>query len=488
MLFNSYHFLIFFPIVTTAYFLLPFRFRWILLLAASYYFYMAWEPVYAVLLISSTIVDYFVGILLGRTQTKRLRLIYLCLSIAVNLGFLFFFKYYDFFGSALGGALGYFSLPFHLTETHFLLPVGISFYTFKELSYTFEIYMGRFKPEKHFGIFALYVAYFPQLVAGPIERPYNLIHQLKENFTFDYARVTDGLKLMAWGMFKKVAIADRLAIMVDTIYGNPRNHEGPSLVIATIFFAFQIYCDFSGYSDIAIGAAKIMGINLMINFKRPYFAKSVTEFWRRWHISLSSWFRDYLYIPLGGNRVSIPRWYLNILIVFFLSGLWHGANWTFIIWGLLHGFYIMASRLLHKPTSWIIKTIHLDKTPTLLKTIQVLITFILVSFGWIFFRAENLSDATHIVTHLSNGWHSLSNIAGIKSVFSEFGVTKVQFLLGWGLIIFLIYVQMIQRKKSIRLILSEKPSWLRWSVYYALLIALLLFGVFTENQFIYFQF
>ena len=226
----------------------------------------------------------------------------------------------------------------------------------------------------------------------------------------------------------------------------------------------------------------------MINFRRPYFAKSVTEFWRRWHISLSSWFRDYLYIPLGGNRVSIPRWYLNILVVFFLSGLWHGANWTFIIWGLLHGFFIMASRLLHKPASWIIKTIHLDKTPTLLKTIQVLITFTLVSFGWIFFRAENLSDATHIVTHLSNGWHSLTNIAGIKSVFSEFGVTKVQFLLGWGLIIFLIYVQLIQRTKSIRLILSEKPSWLRWSVYYALLIALLLFGVFTENQFIYFQF
>ncbi len=332
MLFNTVHFAIFFIIVTLLYFAVPHKYRWLLLLLSSCYFYMCFIPVYILILGFTIVVDYFAGIFLEIKNTAK-RKYFLIASLIANIGVLAVFKYYNFINENL-------TIILHGTGFHnpipylsILLPIGLSFHTFQAMSYTIEIYRGNLKAERHFGIYALYVMFYPQLVAGPIERPQNLIHQFYEKHIFDYQRITDGLKLMAWGLFKKVVIADRLAILVNQVYDNPTNYKGLPLIFATIFFSFQIFCDFSGYSDMAIGAAKVMGFKLMTNFNRPYSSKSISEFWKRWHISLSTWFRDYLYISFGGNRVSIPRWYFNLFFVFLVSGLWHGAKWTFVIWG-----------------------------------------------------------------------------------------------------------------------------------------------------------
>ena len=333
MLFNSIHFIFFFPIVVICYFLINPKYRWSLLLAASYYFYMSWNIKYLILILTSTIITYFSGIFIANTEMPSKRKIILALSLISNLSILFFFKYFNFTIDSINGILNTFNSGIGLPNMKFLLPVGISFYTFQALSYSIDVYRDKIKPEKHFGIYALYVSFFPQLVAGPIERSGNLIPQLKKKHTFEYNRVTDGLKLMLWGYVKKVVVADRLAIVVNNVYNNVHSYEGASLVLATVFFGIQIYCDFSGYSDIAIGAAHTMGYDLTDNFKRPYYSKTISEFWRRWHISLSTWFKDYLYIPLGGSRVSILRYYFNIFITFLISGLWHGANWKFAIWG-----------------------------------------------------------------------------------------------------------------------------------------------------------
>ncbi|MBN2311845.1 MAG: MBOAT family protein, partial [Candidatus Hydrogenedentes bacterium] len=344
MLFNSYQFLIFFPVVACLHFMLPHRWRWLLLLLASYAFYMAWVPSYIILILVSTLVDYVAAILISRTEVKAKRTAFLMLSLFTNFGLLFTFKYFNFFNESLRVLFDYFGIAYSIPASHFLLPVGISFYTFQTLSYTIEVYRGRQECERRFGIFALYVAFFPQLVAGPIERPQNLLKQFFVRQRFDPARATSGLQLLLWGMFKKVVIADRLALVVDQVYnGDAYSYHGASLYVATFFFAFQIYCDFSGYSDIAIGTARLLGFDLMKNFDRPYSARSIGEFWQRWHISLSTWFRDYVYIPLGGSRVAVPRWYLNLAITFTVSGLWHGANWTFVIWGALHAVYYIAS-------------------------------------------------------------------------------------------------------------------------------------------------
>ncbi len=333
MLFNSIEFLIFFPIVSIVHFLIPHKYRWVWLLLASYYFYMSWRIEYITLIWISTLIDYFAGRQMGKTDDRKKKRKYLLLSLFANLGLLFTFKYWNFFTSSLNIVLRAMHITYEIPYLNVVLPVGISFYTFQTLSYTIDVYRGVKSTEKHLGIFALYVAFFPQLVAGPIERSTNLLPQFFEKHNIDWRRIVDGLKLMMWGMFKKVVIADRLAVFVDRVYGNPYDYTGLSHIVATIFFAFQIYCDFSGYSDIAIGSAQVLGFNLMDNFRRPYFSRSVSEFWRRWHISLSSWFRDYVYIPMGGNRVSPKRWHFNILTVFVVSGLWHGANWTFISQG-----------------------------------------------------------------------------------------------------------------------------------------------------------
>lgn len=347
MLFNSYRFLLFFPAVFLLYWGLPFRFRKYMLLIASYYFYMCWKPEFIVLILLSTAIDYFCGLNIekNRTSPKRMKLC-LAASLCMNLGLLFFFKYLNFFGETLTALCRAVSIPFTAPALNLILPVGISFYTFQTLSYTIDVYRGKLAPERDFVTFALFVSFFPQLVAGPIEKASNLLPQLKEEHAFSYENAAYGLKLMAWGFFKKLVIADRLAsLLVDPVFNNPADYSGGAFLIAAAAFAFQIYCDFGGYSDIARGCAKTMGVELMINFKAPYFARSLTDFWRRWHISLTSWFREYVYIPLGGNRKGLPKKLLFTTITFFLSGLWHGAGWTFVVWGLLQALYLNAEAL-----------------------------------------------------------------------------------------------------------------------------------------------
>ncbi|WP_017258461.1 MBOAT family O-acyltransferase [Pedobacter arcticus] len=481
MLFNSFQFLIFFIIVTSLYFTLPYNKRWFLLLAASCYFYMAFVPIYILILGFTIVIDYYAGIFIENAQGKK-RKWWLIISLIANIGVLCIFKYYNFLNDNLAFLMHGFGLKDPIPYLNILLPVGLSFHTFQAMSYTIEVYRGHQKAERHFGIYALYVMFYPQLVAGPIERPQNLLHQFRQKYDFDYDRITSGLRLMLWGLFKKVVIADRLSIIVDTVYNNPEAHLTSSLIIATVFFAFQIFCDFSGYSDMAIGAARVMGFTLMKNFNGPYQSKSVNEFWTRWHISLSTWFKDYLYIPLGGNRVVIPRWYLNIFIVFLVSGLWHGANWTFVIWGALHGFYIIFGSVTEKFRNQVSKRLFLDKIPLLAS----LTTFILVGIAWIFFRADNLHIAMYILTNIFNGLPQMcSDFMHGNLVFEYLGTNKA-----WPifLIIFLETVHYLQDKYNITTKFLKSHMVLRWFVYFILVMVILLTGVFDDKQFIYFQF
>jgi alginate O-acetyltransferase complex protein AlgI len=468
MVFNSLQFFLFYIIVTIGYYLLNYRYRWVLLLLASCYFYMALVPIYILILGGTIVIDYFAGIYLEKIKDAQQRKRFLWLSIITNVGILCVFKYYNFFAGNINASLP--ASAGQLLYLKILLPIGLSFHTFQAMSYTIEVYRGNQRAEKHFGIYALYVMFYPQLVAGPIERPQNVLHQFHERHPFDWQNVKAGLMQMAWGLFKKVVIADRLALLVDGVYAHPQQHSGKSLLIATFLYSFQIYCDFSGYSDIGIGAAKTMGINLMTNFRSPYFSRSVNEFWTRWHISLSTWFRDYVYIPLGGNRVPVPRWFLNLFIVFLISGFWHGANWTFIIWGALHGLFLIAE---------IIKNLGLKKwgysfKPNLLKSIlQVLVTFCLVSFAWIFFRANNVQTSFYIVGKIFS-----TDFSGPLG----FAISKFELLFSIGLIGFLLFKEyffnIISTKSNLRFVL----------MFCAIVLLCYLFGIFNNKQFIYFQF
>jgi len=480
MLFNSIEFLIFFPAVVILYFAIPHRFRWGLLLAASYYFYMSWKPEYLILILVSTLIDYYTGLQMGKATTRAGRTKFLLLSLVTNLGLLFAFKYFNFFNDSARAIFNQLNIFYNVPEFQVLLPVGISFYTFQTLSYAIDVYRGQKEPETHLGIFALYVAFFPQLVAGPIERSTQLLPQFYQPQQFDYRRVSDGLKLMMWGFFKKVVIADRLAIYVDQVYSNPGDYQGLPLIIATYFFAFQIYCDFSGYSDIAIGGAQVMGYRLMDNFKQPYFAKSIAEFWRRWHISLSTWFRDYLYIPLGGNRVATWRWHVNLLAVFLISGLWHGANWTFVVWGALHGFYILFSLWTAPLRAKITATLGLSQFPTLTRSLQIFGTFHLVTFSWIFFRANSITDAFLMIRNM----FKISDLT--PDIY--LGLGQAQFIVAVAVILFLLFIHILQSRLRVRQFVSARPVWFRWGVYYLILIAILAFGEFQAQEFIYFQF
>ncbi len=487
MLFNSIQFGIFFLFVTALYFVLPHKIRWLLLLVSSIYFYMAFIPIYVLILIFTIIIDYFAGIYLEKLVGAN-RKWFLILSLIANIGVLAVFKYYNFIDSNLNFLFHSFGVSVQIPALNIILPIGLSFHTFQAMSYTIEVYRGHQKAEHNFGIYALYVMFYPQLVAGPIERPQNLLHQFYEKHFFEYKRVVDGLKLMAWGLFKKVVIADRLALIVNQVYNSPHDYVGFQLLIATIFFAFQIYCDFSGYSDIAIGAARVMGFKLMKNFDSPYYSKSISEFWKRWHISLSSWFKDYLYISLGGNRVSIPRWYFNLFFVFMVSGLWHGANWTFVIWGALHGFYLIFSIVTSKPRKIILRKLYIDKFPLLLKILEIISVFVFVDFAWIFFRAQNLSDAFYIVNHLFDKMDQINNLQSIVSLLKVLNITMYDFIVALTSIVILEIIQFSQRKISIINYISSKPIWFRWTAYYALIIVIILLGVFNKSQFIYFQF
>ena len=396
-------FLLFFPVVVLIYFIIPHKVRWVWLLLASYYFYMSWNPKYALLMGTSTVITYLCGILIGRTQQKKsknqifMKKLWVVLSLVLNLAILFFFKYFDFAVSSINSIFSYLNLAPVQVSFDVILPVGISFYTFQALGYTLDVYRGEIKPEKNLGRYALFVSFFPQLVAGPIERSKNLLHQLREKHTFDLDRVKDGLLLMLWGFFLKIVIADRAAILVDQVYNHYEEYGAVALILATVLFAVQIYCDFSSYSNIAIGAARVMGFHLMTNFEEPYLASSVAGFWRRWHISLSTWFRDYVYIPLGGNRVKKGRWAFNVMVVFLLSGLWHGAGWTFVIWGGLHGAYQIIGGYLRPWKQKIWKAMHVNADAASFRIGQILVTFLLVDFGWIFFRSNSLDQAKTII-------------------------------------------------------------------------------------------
>ena len=471
MTFTSPEFVIFFAVFVPLYFILPQRFRWMLLLAASYFFYAYGSGIYVLLIITTTLIDYTAARLMGRTTDSRRRKLYLAASLSANLGTLFIFKYFNFFNQSLSSVLDYPANPLNV-----ILPIGISFYTFQSMAYTIDVYRGLVEPETHLGLFATFVAFFPQLVAGPIERAKHMLPQFHRRVSFDPVRTVEGLRLILWGAFKKIVIADRLAIYVNTVYNAPGNYSGPPLIIATIFFAFQIYGDFSAYSDIAIGTAKILGFDLMLNFRQPYFAQSVRDFWARWHISLSTWFRDYLYIPLGGNRVPFARNLLNLMIVFVVSGLWHGASWTFVIWGALHGLYIVAENVLE----------HVGITFKLPALVKIVITFALVTFAWIFFRANSFSDALYIVAHLfAFNEQSLTDpfASGLLGAHVEFALSCI-------LIVLLIGVDVLIERSGFDNLLKVRPIYVRWVAYYAAGAAVIFSGLYGTGAqiFIYFRF
>ncbi len=409
MIFNSAEFLLFYPIVLLFYFILPKKIKWVWLLAASYFFYMIWNPPLIFLILFTTAVSYVSGILIENTKKKSVRRFWLWATLVTSLGVLFFFKYFNFLADSAVSLVNLFGGQADDIVLKLILPVGISFYTFQTLSYVIDVYRGDIKAERHFGWYALFVSFFPQLVAGPIERPDNLLPQLKEPHRLTAENAFAGLQKMAVGFFKKIVVADLLAAYVNAVYNDVEHATGWGILIASVLFSVQIYCDFSGYTDIAIGCARIMGIRLMQNFNRPYQARSIKEFWARWHISLSTWFRDYLYIPLGGNRCSKARHYFNLLIVFFVSGLWHGANWTFVLWGSLHGIYQIVGMMTKKPREKLCERLHIHKNSKLLILWQRGITFLLVCFSWILFRANSMRDVGILLKKLSGDWGSLGD-------------------------------------------------------------------------------
>jgi len=469
MLFNSVSFFIFFPVVTIFYFLLKHQYRWAWLLGASCFFYMFFRPFYIFILVFMILVDYFSAIQIERSGSVRRKKIFLIASILVNVVVLMFFKYYGFFNDIVSGLFSNEHGKLIFPVFSFVLPIGLSFHTFQSMSYTIEVYRGNYKAERHLGIFALYVMFYPQLVAGPIERPQHMLPQFREVHSPEYNRISKGIRRILWGLFKKMVIADRLSVVVDAVYNNVHSYHGLPLIIATFFFAIQIYCDFSGYCDIALGAASVMGFSLVENFRFPYFSFSFREFWTRWHISLSSWFRDYMYIPLGGNRYGMARWIITILIVFNISGLWHGASLTFIVWGFLHGIYLIAENLFFKNTN----------PKNYLKPIVI---FTFVCFAWVFFRANNLEDALYVIPNFFR-----FQGGGFLSVPS---VSTGAFVTSMVLIVFLLIVEWIQFNGMDKKIMQYHSGFLKpaYVINFFLLCGILFLGIFEEQSFIYFQF
>jgi D-alanyl-lipoteichoic acid acyltransferase DltB (MBOAT superfamily) len=478
VLFNSFEYFLFLPIVVLLYFLLPFRWRNPFLLIASYYFYMSWKWEFGFLMLFTSAVNYIAGLRISAAATRRARRLWLTLAIILSLGVLVYFKYANFFIEEASALLRTLGMNVRDSYLNVILPVGISFFTFQALSYSIDLYKGRMPLEKNFINFTLFVSFFPQLVAGPIERATNLLDQFKKEQHFSSERLLEGSKLIIWGLFKKVVIADRLAAYVEQIYASPEMFGGSTLFLATFFFAFQIYCDFSGYSDIAIGSAHILGFRLMQNFNLPYLATSIKDFWHRWHISLSTWFADYVYKPLGGNRVSKGRWMFNIMAVYVVSGLWHGANWTFIIWGGIFGvLYLLehaGDKLLRKTGTdgffYMSPVIHVLR-------VAVIFTAVLVS--WVFFRADNVSTAWHIVTNMFTGWNRIPYL----------GPSAFDTILGVALILLLWFIQVLQYRGVVSIYMSKSavPVALRWAGYAIMLVMIAMLGVSSE-QFIYFQF
>lgn len=493
MLFNSMQFAIFFPIAVLLYFLIPHKFRYLWLLVTSYFYYMCWNPRYALLLLLSTLITYISGLFIGqRSLSVKAKKWCVGISFFLNLSILFFFKYFDFLFTSIADICDTLGITYSKPSFDVLLPVGISFYIFQALSYTMDVYRGEIKPERNILKYALFVSFFPQLVAGPIERSKNLLGQFDEVHYFQYDRVREGLIQMLWGFFLKLVIAERLAITVNLIYGNYTECTGYQLMIGTFAFAFQIYCDFASYSEIAIGSAKVMGFHLMENFRQPFFADSCGDLWRRWHISLNTWFRDYLYIPLGGSRRGKVRKYVNLMIVFLTSGLWHGANWTYVIWGGLSGLFQIIGAELAGVRASLMKLMHMKPDGKVRLVLSVLFTFLLFNFSLIFFRSNTVTEALCIV----------------KKIFTEFGfasiLTTSPFELGLGVknFLFLAFSMVIlffgdfckekygtcgSSDTAIGRLTSSR-WYVRWGFYYLLILLILLSANLGSAEFIYFQF
>ena len=501
MLFNSLHFLFFFIVVAITYYSLPHKFRWILLLISSCYFYIINIPIYFLILLCIVLVSYSAGIYIEDSQKAKRKLL-LVFSLIIAISVLVFFKYYNFINDNISALLHVFGLKNNIPHLSLILPLGLSFYTFISMSYMIEVYRGTQKAERNLGIYATFNMFFPIILAGPIERSKNLLHQFYEEHDFDYKNVTNGLKLIAWGLFQKVVIADRLAIFVDKIYSNPHEYQGFSFILATIFFSFQIFCDFSGYTDMAIGVAQVLGFKLMKNFNRPYFASTIQEFWSRWHISLSSWLRDYLFLPLSyffSDKLSKEKYLfiksdkwiyiLSTLITFLICGLWHGAQWTYVIWGGLHGFYLIFAIFTKKRRIKLSKQVGLNKLPRLNSVLQILTTFFLTTFAWIFFKARTFSEAIYVIKYSMIGSiNTFQEFLHHKKIRLHLGLRYRDIFIAIILIILLVMIHIMQNKYRIREWISTKPIYIRWCIYYAFVLIILFFGVFEDREFIYFQF
>lgn len=468
MLFNSLEYILFLPAVILLYYLIPWRYRWIMLLLASYYFYACWRVEYLGLIVVSTFVDYYAGLKMGKLKSRKKRRPWLILSLFVNLGLLFFFKYFNFFSESYTVVLQEFNIFQHSRVLDVLLPVGISFYTFQTLSYSIEVFRGKQVPEKNPGIFAVYVSFFPQLVAGPIERFNKLGPQLVKKILFSYENLVNGLRLILFGLFIKMVVADNLAVYVDLIYSNPLLYSTWDILTGVFFYSFQIYADFAGYSIIAIGSALTLGIKLMDNFKTPYLSKNISEFWQRWHISLSTWFRDYLYFSLGGNKVKILRWCLNIIIVFGISGLWHGANWTFLLWGSIFGIVYLTENGFNKVFNI------LPAKRGFVSVFLTLKTFLIVTISWIFFRASDMHQAKQI-------------FSGIMENGNFDSLLSIQPLIWLFLGIFIVSDFVLYNKRFDSWC-GKLPFVARWSIYSLLIFVIIVFSGVQEFPFIYFQF
>lgn len=494
MVFNSVDFLVFFPIVVLIYFFVPKKCRYVWLLVASYYFYMSWNPKYAVLLAASTLITYLCGIFLGKTEKKKTKNWILAGSFAANLGILFFFKYFDFALAIINRGLSQVGISVIEKPFDILLPVGISFYTFQALGYTMDVYRGETQPEKNILKYALFVSFFPLLAAGPIERSKNLLKQIRQVHTFrlwNYENITSGAAMMLWGYFMKMVVADRLAIFVDSVFASFAYYGATVLIMAAVLFAFQLYCDFGSYSMIAIGCARIMGFSLTENFNTPYFALSVKEFWRRWHISLSTWLRDYLYIPLGGNRKGKVRKYINLMITFLVSGLWHGASFSFVVWGGLHGLYQVIGEITLPIREKIVKVLRVKTESFSHKLLKGLVTFALVDFAWIFFRCNSLTESLAYIRQILTNpdpWYL------VNGAIFDFGLSSVEFGIAIVSLLVLLMVDVIRHSKGMQLYeyLNTQSLWFRWTIYILLVAAIFLFGIYGPGynaaDFIYFQF
>jgi alginate O-acetyltransferase complex protein AlgI len=492
MTFTSVAFLIFFPLIVAAYYACPPRFRWAVLLAASCYFYMMFVPQYILVLFFLIGTDFFLAQRMEGAKGKS-KHAYFIAGLASNLAVLFVFKYFNFFNANISELAQFLHWNYSVDVLRLALPLGLSFHTFQSISYLVEVYRGKYPAERHLGVYSLYVMFFPQLIAGPIERPAHLLPQLKKPMNFDLSRAWSGLRLMAWGFFKKLVVADRLGISVSYIYANYAHLGALSVIAAMVFFAFQLYADFSGYTDIARGSARVLGIGLVRNFEQPYFSRSIAEFWRRWHISLSSWFRDYFYFPLvySVRRMSIAWFYAAIIITFLVTGLWHGAGWTFIVMGALFGCYIVAGLLTKKIRDAFVERSGLKNFPRTHAVLQTLMTFCLVSIAWVFFRSPDLSVAVGFLRRLFAGWN-VSPVQFIENYFQHpflalgFGRSDLMIVLG-GIAVLLI-AEYIQQKQPLSLLLGRQPVIVRSFLYSSLCLAIILLGLYATNPFIYFQF